>query len=57
VRSRGQSNVSDLGQYFVEQAEVDTGIKKQQVSKWANRLKDKEKYRVLLFGAFSYFDL
>lgn len=32
-------------------AETQTGITHQQVSKWRNRLKDPEKYRAMLFGA------
>jgi hypothetical protein len=36
---------------FVEQAEDHTGIMKQQVSRWAKRLKDIPQYRDILFGA------
>lgn len=54
VREKGQrANVSDP-RHFVADAETHTGITKQQVSKWRNRLKDPEKYRAMLYGS-AYF--
>lgn len=37
----------------VEDAEAQTGVTKQQVSKWRRRLKEPEKYRAMLYG-FAY---
>ena len=37
--------------FLVVDAESETGITQQQVSKWAKRLKDKNKYREALYGA------
>lgn len=49
VRGKGKkSNNADQG-YFVEDAQELTAITQQQVSKWAKRLKDVEKYRTGLF--------
>jgi hypothetical protein len=50
VRGKGKkSNNADPG-YFVNDAEELTGITQQQVSKWAKKLEDPEKYRAALFG-------
>ena len=43
--------IADRGSFSVDQAEALTGITQQQVSKWAKRLKDREKYRRQLYGA------
>lgn len=48
---RGNKKVTDPGCFSVDDAEDLTGITKQQVSKWAKALKDRDKYRVRLFGA------
>ncbi len=46
VRGKGKrSNGPDLG-YFVDDAETQTGIRHQQVSKWAARLKNPDAYRL-----------
>jgi hypothetical protein len=51
VRGKGEkANVADRG-HFVAEAEAQTGVTKQQVSKWRNRLKEPEKYRAMLFGS------
>ena len=50
VRGKGKrANVADRG-HFVEDVENLTGITKQQVSKWGQRLKDIKAYRDLLYG-------
>jgi hypothetical protein len=41
-------NSADLG-YFVEQAEKQTKIRQQQVSKWNSRLKDVQAYAEILY--------
>ncbi len=50
VRGKGKKANSQDRRYFVDSAEELTGITKQQVSKWAKRLQDREKYRAQLFG-------
>lgn len=36
---------------MLSEAEESTGIKQQQVSKWAKRIEDREGYRAKLYGA------
>jgi hypothetical protein len=51
VRERGErANVADRG-LFLAEAEQTTGITKQQVSRWAKRLEDRQAHREALFGA------
>lgn len=47
---RGKKNAV-RGSFSVSDAEAETGITQQQVSKWNKRLGDKEKYRADLYGA------
>jgi hypothetical protein len=48
---RPKETVAELGQLIsCEHAQESTGIKKQQVSRWRNSLKDEAKYRGVLFG-------
>ena len=46
----GNQSRADQRTIKMEDAEAQTGISHQQVSKWRNRLKDAEKYRAMLFG-------
>jgi hypothetical protein len=48
---RPEKTVPDRGQLTADTAEDLTGITKQQVSRWGERLKDREKYRALIYGA------
>jgi hypothetical protein len=48
---RGNKNNADQGCFSKEQAETQTGITQQQVSKWRRRLKEPEKYAEMLYGA------
>ena len=47
-RHKGEKRGSAL---FVSEAESQTGIAQQQVSKWRRRLKEPEKYQAMLYGA------
>ncbi len=49
VQSQGRNPRSAIS-LTVSEAEVKTGVTKQQVSKWSQRLKDTEAYRVRLYG-------
>lgn len=51
VRGPGKVNSPRPGRIGMDDAENQTGITHQQVSKWATRLKDLPKYRAVLFGA------
>lgn len=51
VRGPGKSNSRRTGGIEMADAEAQTGISSQQVSKWAKRLTDKNKYRAALYGA------
>ncbi len=54
VRDRGKrANVSERG-HFVDDAEAQTGITKQQVSRWRKRLQDKGKYRAQANGKATF---
>lgn len=51
VRGKGKRANSADPRYFVEEAETNTEISHQQVSKWSRRLEEPEKYREMLYGA------
>ncbi len=50
-RAGNQTKNAGLGFLTVDEAEVDTGITQQQVSKWKKKLSDRPKYKAALFGA------
>jgi N6-adenosine-specific RNA methylase IME4 len=45
-----RTDLNARGRFSLDQAEHDTGISQQQVSKWSNRLRDREAYRQRLYG-------
>ena len=51
IRPAGQGNNAVQRYLSKDEAETQTGITQQQVSKWRRRLKEPEKYRDMLFGA------
>lgn len=48
---RGNKKSTDRGAFSMDEAEAQTGISHQQVSKWRSRLTQPDKYREMLYGS------